>query len=223
MEFFILNKNIILRNPFRSLKLKTKSPSKQKLTTGEVYELTKHDFTNIDCLEKVRDIFMFSIYTGLAYSDAMELSVKHLHTTSTNGLMLVINRKKTDEETKLFLVQQATDIIIKYKEFQNLNTNGYLLPRMSNQQLNLRLKILAEKVGIYTKLTSHIARHTYSQFVRAAGVTDTLTKNKMMGHSSGNNIRDIYEGVIEIELFQAKEKFQVFLDEILKKNETKLL
>lgn len=65
--------NLIERNPFKSIKLKNRSPQRQRLSVNEVVALYKLDLSEFHVQSVYRDIFMFSIYTGLAYHDAMQL------------------------------------------------------------------------------------------------------------------------------------------------------
>lgn len=53
---------------------------------------------------------------------------------------------------------------------------------MSNQQYNLRLKVIAEAVGIKKNLTSHMGRHTYATMCLNAGIPIEVLA-KMLGHT----------------------------------------
>ena len=58
-----------------------------------------------------------------------------------------------------------------------------MLPIISNQQYNLRLKIVADYAGLDRNLTVHLARHTYATLQLSNG-TDIFTVSKMLGHTN---------------------------------------
>jgi len=210
------DEGLIDRNPFAKLKLKTQSKFKEKLSTEEVKILFFIDLTDFPSLEKVRDIFLFSVFTGLAYNDAMRLSEMDIAKWKSNEYYLRLVRQKTDVQTKLFLVSFAISIMTKYGSMLNPRKQAKVLPVISNQQLNMRLKILGDKAEISTPLTSHTARHTFRQLISEAGITDLAAIKTMMGHSRKRDIDAIYHSVTEQQLFQAKKKFQSFLSGFLK-------
>lgn len=209
------DEGVIDRNPFQGLKLKTQAPPRQKLSSEEVKALFTCELKEFSTLDKVRDIFMFSVFTGLAYADAIGLRKNEMQNWKNNEYYIHLNRTKTNVETRQFLISQTCGIIEKYKEFNKLKET--LIPSISNQQLNMWLKIIAEKVGISKPLSSHIARHTYRQLLSEAGIKDLAAIKTMMGHSRNKDIDAVYHNVTEKQLLEAKEQYQIFLNEILKK------
>lgn len=209
------DEGLIVRNPFKGLKLKTQAPPRQKLSSEEVQALFNCELKEFSTLDKVRDIFMFSVFTGLAYADAIGLRKNEMQNWKNNEYYIHLNRAKTNVETRQFLISQTCDLIGKYKEFNKFKET--LIPSISNQQLNMWLKIIAEKVGISKPLSSHIARHTYRQLLSEAGIKDLAAIKTMMGHSRNKDIDAVYHNVTERQLLEAKEQYQTFLNEILKK------
>ncbi len=209
------DEGLIVRNPFKGLKLKTQAPPRQKLSSEEVKALFNYELKEFSTLDKVRDIFMFSVFTGLAYADAIGLRKNEMQNWKNNEYYIHLNRAKTNVETRQFLISQTCDLIEKYKEFNKFKET--LIPSISNQQLNMWLKIIAEKVGISKPLSSHIARHTYRQLLSEAGIKDLAAIKTMMGHSRNKDIDAVYHNVTERQLLEAKEQYQTFLNEILKK------
>ncbi|MDQ3192820.1 MAG: site-specific integrase [Bacteroidota bacterium] len=209
------NEELISRNPFKTLKLKNKSPKKDKLNSRDIQLLYQVNLQDQSNLEKVRDIFLFSLYTGLAYKDAMVLKRSQLQEWQDEEIFLNLPRVKTDIDTKQFLVSYAKEIIEKYKEAPDVIRSGGLIPRMSNQQLNLRLKIIAERAGININLTMHIARHSFRQLLSEAGINEIAVVKTMMGHSLNNDIDNVYYNVSEKSLLAAKKQFENYLKQIL--------
>ncbi|MCK6649050.1 MAG: tyrosine-type recombinase/integrase, partial [Bacteroidia bacterium] len=164
-------------------------------------------------LDRARKIFVFSIYTGLAYADAMKLKKKELIQNSDNDFYFEVKRKKTNVETRQYIVDRAYYII---KDFE-LHTlyKDEVLPKLSNQKLNDALRDLAEKLNIPKKLTSHLARHSFRQLLAEAGVIDMAAIKTLMGHSRSNDIDSIYHHVTDRQLLDARNKLQDYLNLLL--------
>ena len=84
-------------------------------------------------LQKTKDILIFGCYTGLRFSDLMQLKQKDLLQTP-DATYLKVKSIKTSTETKIKLSDFTIQIITKYKRYK------YLLPQLSNNRLNLNLK-----------------------------------------------------------------------------------
>jgi integrase len=130
-------------------------------------------------------------------------------------IKLNIRRSKTDIQTESFLVQQAKEILDRYKEAAENQITGLVLPKRSNEKLNLNLKSLAALAGIPFNLSSHIARHTHRQLLAEAGIEDMGVIKRMMGHSGSGDIDSVYYSVTESRLLEAKNRFEKYLNEHL--------
>lgn len=203
---------IIQINPFDGLKLKTKSPKRDKLNSFEIRNIYHCDLTNYPNLCRIRDYFIFSTFTGLAYSDIMDLKEENLQHWKDELTLLELKRTKTSVETRQFLCNQSILLIKKYKcIFDNRNT---IFPKISNQKYNDGLKILAEKLSIKKNLSSHIARHSFRQIIAESGIRDIATIKLMMGHSRNNDIDAVYHTVTEKQLIEAKVLLQEYINEL---------
>jgi len=98
-----LDAELIKRNPFKGIKLKTNSPQKPRLTATEVAKLKNYDFLDDPKFDVYRDLFLFSVYTRLAYQDLSELRKSDL-IISEKGYFLETARMKTKMLVKQFLV-----------------------------------------------------------------------------------------------------------------------
>lgn len=67
------------------------------------------------CLEKVKDIFLFSCYTGYAPVDALELTERNLSENSTGNLWIMTSRTKTAIRINVSVLATVEEIISKYK------------------------------------------------------------------------------------------------------------
>ena len=97
---------------------------------------------------------------------------------------LIKNRQKTDISGRVPILPIVERIITRYSSFQKIRNSPYLLPVPSNQKLNAYLKKLADICGITTKITFHIARHTFATTVTLENGVPIDSVSKMLGHRS---------------------------------------
>lgn len=209
-----VDKELIGSNPFLRIKLKTQSPAKKPLSIPEIKKLYQKDFSYSESLETCRDLFLFSILTGLAFVDNASLKAENLEWREDGSVKLTKNRTKTDCGTESFLVEPAIELLKKFKERPDCVVAGRVIPKRSNQKLNLYLKDIASVLGINTLLSTHIARHTFRQLLAEADITDSKTINRMMGHSAYGSTNSAYGIVTDGMLLKSKAK----LDEYLRLN-----
>lgn len=168
--------NINIIDPYTNFKIKqAETKTRRYLTPEELLKLTSANLTTK--LEKVRDIFLFVCYTGFSFSDAMKLKDSNIFTENSEAFIHTY-RDKTKVDSTIMLLPIALAIIEKYKR----ETHGYLLPRISLTNYNLFLKDVAFIAEINTRLTSHVARHTFATTVCLAHGVPIETVSKMLGH-----------------------------------------
>lgn len=155
-----LRKELIRKNPFFGFVIKQVKPKKVFLTMEEVRQIENHSLSDNLALKRVRDIFLFTIYTGLRFSDAIALEVKSIFPGEGAQLWIQIDQIKTDEPLLIPMLKPAEMIFLKYKKEQD--RTGLVLPRLSNQKMNNHLKEIAALVGIRKTITSHVGRHTFA-------------------------------------------------------------
>lgn len=153
------------------------------LTEIEIHTIKEKEFSG-DGLNLVRDIFIFSCYTGLAYIDIFNLTKEQLSIGRDKSLWIITNRQKTGTSSNVPLLPIAEEIIMKYENHPIVCNTGKLLPVYSNQKVNEYLKTIAENCGIKKKLTFHCARHTFATTVTLANNVSMESVSKMLGHKS---------------------------------------
>lgn len=206
-----ISKGFLESNPFKAVKLKHKSPKKDRLTIFQVKQLLELNLDQFPNQKIYRDIFLFSVFTGLANKDAMSLKYSNLGTRTDGNVKLLIRRIKTDVHTESFLVSLAIEIINRYNDLPERKLLGSILPKRSNEKLNIQLKVLAGMANIPINLSSHIARHTFRQLLSESGIEDIGVIKRMMGQSRGDDIDDTYYSITETRLIEARNKFESFL------------
>jgi len=207
-----VDEELIKVNPFKKVKIKTKSPRRERLTIEQVEKICQLDLTFFPYLSNYRDIFLFSVYTGLAYHDIMAMTWKNIEVKQDGNHKLSISRTKTDVITECFLPQQAIDIAMKYKKTVEAEITNRVFPYRSNKEMNCQLKVLAQLAAIPIRLTTHIARHTFRQLLAEAGIIDYGVIKRMMGQSRNGDVDEVYYSVTEKGLQDAKKN----LDNLLK-------
>jgi site-specific recombinase XerD len=171
------------KNPFKNYKIQLKEVERECLTENEMQVMANKEFAS-QRLEQVRDIFLFSCFTGLAYADAKKLSKEHIILGIDGERWIKINRTKTDTRSSIPLLPTAQAIIEKYRDNETCQKTNCLLPVLSNQKMNDYLKELAVVCGIQKTITFHLARHTFATTVTLTNGVPIESVSKMLGHKS---------------------------------------
>ena len=211
---------VLLHDPFMNHRFHIEPVNRGFLTDEEILCIA-HKQINIPRLELIRDIFIFSCFTGLAYIDVSNLTPDHIVTLGDKQWIMT-QRQKTSVETNVLLLDIPKAIIAKYggKTYRN----GKLFPMLTNQKTNSYLKEIADICGIKKNLTFHLARHTFATMSLSKGVP-MESVSKMLGHT---NIRttQIYARITNKkiehdmeELADKLDKFNVFLSQTSRANE----
>ncbi|TDE16169.1 site-specific integrase [Dyadobacter psychrotolerans] len=173
----------LTQDPFASYRMSRQVVKRSALTEAELSKVNGKDFEN-ERLNQVRDIFVFSCFTGLAYIDVYNLSRQQIIEGINGEMWLVVNRQKTDSESRVPLLPIALEILEKYEDHPQCIASGRLLPVLSNQKLNSYLKEIADVCRFDKTLTFHLARHTFATTVTLTNGVPIESVSKMLGHSS---------------------------------------
>lgn len=170
-------------DPFLCYDSKFVEVQRHFLDDAELFALTNKEF-QIERIAQVRDIFLFSCYTGLAYIDTRNLKRESIGVGIEGNKWIFTSRQKTQTASNIPLLPQAEEIIEKYKDHPQCLIKGNLLPVLSNQKMNSYLKEIADLCGIKKELTFHIARHTFATTVTLSNGVSIESVSKMLGHKS---------------------------------------
>lgn len=180
--FIAIDKEIISFNPFRSYKTRKIKVLKKPLSRQHLESLENYRFTNVR-LARVRNVFIFQCYTGLAYIDGFNLKPKDIRIGIDGEKWIISERQKTKKEITIPLLPQALEIIERYKEHPICKKRGSLLPVNSNQKMNAYLKEISDLCDIDT-LNTHKARRTFASTVTLANDVPIHVVKEMLGHHS---------------------------------------
>ncbi len=184
------------KDPFYNFKLRPKTIDKEFLSNNEIVKLIQADFS-IARLAQVRDVFIFSCYTGLAYVDVAKLKEDDIVIGMDGGRWIKLKRTKTKTLSSIPILPIAEQIISKYASLPKHENK--LLPVYSNQKTNGYLKEIADLSGITKKLTFHMARHTFATTVTLSNGVPIESVSKMLGHKSMKTTQH-YAKILDIKL-----------------------
>lgn len=203
------NNGWIQSDPFANFKIRFKKVDRGYLNQDELTTIMQKKIA-IKRLEQVRDIFIFSCFTGLAYVDVRNLNEKDIRKSFDGKLWIMKKRQKTDVQSNILLLDIPKMILFKYK---NMLPNDKLLPIISNQRLNSYLKEIADICGIDKNLTFLLARHTFATTVTLAKGVPMETVSKMLGHTSVRTTQ-IYARITDSKIGNDMQELSVKLKEL---------
>jgi integrase/recombinase XerD len=163
------------------------------LNSIELKKLEEHRFSQ-DRLSEVRDCFIFSCYTGLAYNEAALLNAKHLQLDESGILWIDTIRQKTQRPILVPVLPKALTLLKKHGYPE---TDGLLLPIISNQKINSYLKEIADVVGITKHLTHHVARKTFASTILLSNDIPIEIVSFLLGHSKTTTTELHYAKVVK--------------------------
>jgi site-specific recombinase XerD len=171
------------KNPFANYKSKVKEVERVYLSESEIQNIINKDFKT-ERLSLVRDIFLFSCFTGLAYIDVKNLTKSHISIGIDGDKWIFTHRQKTETASKIPVLPVTQMIIDKYADHPQSVNEDKLLPILSNQKMNAYLKEIAAVCEIEKELTFHIARHTFATTVTLTNGVPIESVSKMLGHKN---------------------------------------
>ena len=172
------NKN----NAYLAFRQRFRDETKEDSTVN-LFALTPEELQSImifptgrKAIDRTRNVFVFACYTGLRFSDVMNLRWSNI-----DGDILDVIAKKTNKRQRFALANEAMIILSKYPKAPD-EPDPYIFPRITNQKYNEQLKVVGKLAGMtgdwitekqsgrtktrevrpkYELLTSHVARRTF--------------------------------------------------------------
>lgn len=175
-----INKDIIEKNPYKIFKVKGQEVDRTFLLMEEIERIEKLDYSENLKIDRIKDLFLFGCYTGLRFSDLMNLAPDNLE-HKQEGIAVRIKQQKVNTTVYLPLYKlfngKGERIIHKYQE----DGRATLFAPISNQKANEFLKYIQHDAEINKPLSMHAARHTFGTQM-AARTEDPYLIMKLMGH-----------------------------------------
>ena len=174
------NTGLLPFNPFAGYINSPESVDRGYLTEEEIQTLIDAPMKN-KTYELVRDIFVFSTFTGLAYADVKKLTIDNLQTFFDGNLWIITRRRKTNTDSNIRLLDVPKRIIEKYK---GLTRDNRVFPVPSNSCWNTILKKIGVQCGIKTRLTYHVSRHSAATTILLSHGVPIETVSRILGHTN---------------------------------------
>jgi site-specific recombinase XerD len=182
----------ISRDPFKNYKFRYKKVETAFLNQKELNSIQGKDFA-VDRLNIVRDLFVFSCYTGLSYIDLMNLKESNITAGEDGAQWIKLFRQKSNEPTNIPILPVAQQILDRYLRSDRAEITSTLFPNLSNQKVNSYLKEIGFMNGIKKVLTFGVARHTFATTVTLSNNVPIETVSKMMDTPRSRPLRSMRE------------------------------
>ncbi len=167
------------KNPYKNFKSKKEKSDRISLSIDELLRIENMQTDRAyPELSVIKDMFLFSCYTGLRFSDVISLERKHL-VESSDGVCVVKRMEKVPKPINLPI---ALLFDAKPLEILRRYTGNPVFPTITNQHANRQLKVIATIAKIPMRLTFHIARHTFGSMLADITHNPYLIMD-LMGHS----------------------------------------
>ena len=177
-----VSQQTIRYNPFEDAKYERAERKIRCLGKTDVARLLAMPLQN-EQAEFVRRIFIFSVFTGLAFADVNKLRYCDIETNNAGVHYIRQYRKKTGVESITPLHPIAEQILSLYPLKDKKEDNPIFATSQSRMQIGMHLKAVGLACGIRQNLSFHVARRTFGTLTLEAGIPiESIAK--MMGHSS---------------------------------------
>lgn len=173
-----LNRNLISRPPFVGYKpekpeIKTRSLTKEEL---ERFISTPLPSSKL-CF--IRDLFVFSSFTGISYADIKKLTWKEIITEKDGSQWISSSRQKTGVPFNVKLLEIPIQIIEKYRGCAKANY-VFRIPTLTT--ISNALRKIATHCKIEKTVTYHMSRHSFASQICLSQGVPIESVSRMLGH-----------------------------------------
>lgn len=193
-----INKDLfdLHRYPFRKYKIKYMESKRTHLTPEELEQLESLNLKGRRTLQRTLDMFLFSCYTGLRFSDIVSIT-KDNFLFIEDKVWLIYSSVKTDVHVRLplFLLFDGKSLPI-YERYKNNPWTLFDMPVFSNSNVNKQLRRICKMANVDKKVSFHTARHTNATLLLYNGANIT-TVQKLLGHKSVRTT-EIYSNIMDM-------------------------
>lgn len=168
--------------PFRNFKIKSQASARTFLTPEEIERIENLTFESKQAnLKRVRDMYLFAVYSGLRFSDIVRLQASNIEEMEGKKY-IVLSMEKTKEPLRLpiYLLFDGKPIAL-LEQYTDPNRR-FFFDDFTNQFVNRELKEIAKMADIDKVVTFHTARHTTATYLLYKGVNMAVVQ-KLLGHT----------------------------------------
>lgn len=199
------NDGVMPRNPFASYRYNEPTPERAFLNEEEILTL-QHAALRTKKQRIIRDLFLFSCFTGICYADMKSLVWKQFEQDAHGDWWVTGNRCKTDTQYVVKLLPAALSILERCRDDGAERVFSFM-PHLNT--VDRSLKRIAVLCGIEKKLTFHCGRHTYATTICLMNGVSLETLSKMLGHkriTTTQTYAKVTQPMIDREVEMLKEK-----------------
>ncbi|RCW29688.1 site-specific integrase [Marinilabilia salmonicolor] len=176
-------------NPYNDFSSKKVPGTRENISLEEVQRIEELEFPEVgfEQISYVRDLFIFSAYTGIRYSDLMALKEKNIE-SSEEGYTIRFKQAKveyaktTDVVLPLYLMFEGKPQKILKKLLAKRDGTSRIIKPIANQVVNRHLKAIAVMAKTRKAISFHVARHTFGTLLADITANPYLIM-ELMGHS----------------------------------------
>ncbi len=174
-----ISKGFMDRSPYENFKIRSTKGTRMFLSIEEVNLLADLKIPEHETfLQKSKDIFLFSCYTGLRYSDIYNLKWGNI---KSNPDRIEIEIVKTSKPLLIPLMDKAKEILSKYSKLTIKADTLKALPQLANQVVNRNLKDIMVMAGIKKSISFHCGRHSFASNLVEMDIPIVYVKD-LLGH-----------------------------------------
>ena len=177
------NKGLLRQDPFFDYRQEKIINKRRWLSNVEIQRLIEVKMYK-ESDNFARDMFLFSTFTGLSYSDLKNLQHNHFRQQTDGSRWIVLNRKKTGVASYIPLLDVPLQIIDKYTNTKFAGIEGKVFKVKTLVNLNIQLKRIAKAAGIDKAINYHMSRHSFGTSICLTNGVPIESLSQMMGHLS---------------------------------------
>lgn len=180
--------------------IKEQETKRNFLTIEEAKKLAQTECSN----NLIKRVCLFSILTGLRYSDIEKLQWSEVEHLENDGYYIRFQQQKTENQETIPISESAFNLLGERKDKNNKVFEG-----LKKWDVDRILPKWIENTGIKKHITFHCFRHTYATLQLNSG-TDIYTVSKMLGHRELKTTQ-IYAKIIDKTKREASNKINLDL------------
>ena len=175
--------DIPIKNPYKNFTIPQPSKKEIYLDKDQLKEFRelRSKFSHNSKEYKVLQMYLFSCYCGLRYSDVIDLKWSDVNFEKE---VIVKEMIKTQHDVTTPLFRRARAVLLELSDGKKLiGSDKKVFHGYSSTTVNKTLKTLIGLTSIDKHITYHSSRHTFATLLATDG-TDIHTISKYLGHKS---------------------------------------
>ncbi|WP_234567505.1 tyrosine-type recombinase/integrase [Rhodohalobacter sp. 614A] len=196
-----IQKNLIRFNPSDFYSHSKKENSIDYLSKEELEAIRRTDPSD-EILQLVKDIFLFSCYTGLSFEEIKAVSTNHIQKEADSSMWLYVSRGDSWEPRKIPVLKEAQGIIDKYNKSRLVADTTLLFPERMPPSTGKHLNKLARLAGIMRALPFVLGRYTFATTVALEYRLPTNVADDVLGQKAIEKT-DPYQQLMMLNLSKA--------------------